>query len=348
MANDDVTILIEGKEWGAFSEFELSLGLDSYSAASFVAPFDYKRREIRDTFRPFSYKPCQVKIGGEVVFTGQLWDIVPVGDATSTSVQVTAYSAPYQLTINTPPPDALPLEFNKMDLRQIATKLVEPFGIAVEFKGDPGARFDRVACEPDQKIQDFLVDLAKQRGLVISDDPSGTMVFRQSVPTGSPVAVLKGQPLVKITPTFSPDSYYGQITGFASKKSGKSGSKWTQENKRYLGSNLRTLSFMLDDTDSADGPFAVRAKLGRMFGEVASYVTDDLPTWRTPRNALWRPNRTIKLTAPEVMIYRETEFLIRNVVLRANEKSRTASLGFVLPGAFSGELPEFQPWDEEL
>jgi hypothetical protein len=46
------------------------------------------------------------------------------------------------------------------------------------------------------------------------------------------------------------------------------------------------------------------------------------------------------------MIYRETEMLIRDVSLRQDPGGETAALHLVLPGAFSGAMPEFLPWDE--
>lgn len=337
-----------GKSFKWWSEFELSMGLDSYSAAGFSAPFDPDRREFRDAFRPFSYRTVQVKIGGELMFTGRMMDIEPDVDAKSQSVQVTAYALPDWLSDNTPPSDLLPLEFNKLDIGQIAKRLTEPFGFGVEFATPLGTSFDKAKCEKDQSIQDFLVELAKQRGLVLSDTPAGDLLFRRSAVTGSPVARLKGQPIVRIVPTFDPRSYYSELTGFASKKSGKSGSKWTEKNPRYLGTNLRTLNFLLDDTDSADVPHAVRAKLGRMHGNMVSYVIEDLPTWRDPAGNLWQPNTTVIVDDPGAMIYGPYEFLIRNVVLReSGNGSRTASLGLTLPGSFDGSVPDRLPWEEK-
>lgn len=83
-----------------------------------------------------------------------------------------------------------------------------------------------------------------------------------------------------------------------------------------------------------------------MFGNMVSYVVEGIPTWRDPKGNLWRPNTTITLKAPEAMIYRETEFLIRNVTLRQDAQSKTATLGLVLPGAFSGETPSRLPFEE--
>jgi hypothetical protein len=106
------------------------------------------------------------------------------------------------------------------------------------------------------------------------------------------------------------------------------------------------MAFKIDDTEPGDGPQAVRAKLARMFANIAAYDVEDLPTWRAPKGGLFTPNTTIELHAPDVMVYQPYEFLIRNVRFKADADTQTASLGLVLPGAFSGETPESLPWDD--
>jgi hypothetical protein len=46
------------------------------------------------------------------------------------------------------------------------------------------------------------------------------------------------------------------------------------------------------------------------------------------------------------MIYNESEFLVRDVMLTRGANKKSAALNVVLPGAFSGQVPERLPWDE--
>jgi prophage tail gpP-like protein len=209
--------------------------------------------------------------------------------------------------------------------------------------GEQGAAFARVALDPEQKIQDFLAELAKLRNLVIADTPGGDLWFRKSVSTGSPVAKLKGQPLVSVKAQFNPQDYFSEITGIAKATRKKKGGKYTVKNDHISGV-LRPFTFKPDDLERADIPGAARSKFGRMFGNMVSY-TATLPTWRDPDGVLFEPNTTIKITAPDAMIYRETEFLIREVTLKQTADSKTAELGLSLPGAFSGEAPSVFPWE---
>jgi prophage tail gpP-like protein len=151
--------------------------------------------------------------------------------------------------------------------------------------------------------------------------------------------------MVSVVPTFSPQDYYSELTGFTSAKRGSAGSAFTVRNERLAGRALRSLSFRLDDIEKGDAPSAVRAKLGRMLGNAVSY-TVNLASWRDPSGALWQPNTTITVKAPGAMIYSDTELLIRDVFLRRNQGEFTASLGCVLPGSFGGPLPTRMPWEE--
>ena len=246
----------------------------------------------------------------------------------------------------TPPVSSHPLEFDGQGLQEIAGSLAAPFGVPVRFVDSAGAIFDRVAANATQKILAFLVKLANQRGLIISDNSDGDLIFWKSISTGKPVAVLEQgvAPLLSVTPMFNPQSYYSHITGLEPTVVGIQGESYTVKNPRIAGV-LRPLSFQTPDTLEADVKQATEAKAGRMFGAMVSYSIR-VATWRDPAGDLWEPNTLISLTAPDAMIYNPYKFLIRSVTLNRERSSKSATLTLVLPGSFSGEIPESMPWDD--
>ncbi len=339
-----------GQRFGEWSEIELQFGLDSYSAASLSGPFDHGRREVRQALQPLAFPRVTVTVSDELVITGKVMDIGPSVDAEQSSVGISVYSLANELTEICATVAILPLEFNGFDLKQIAQRLAgSSAGLAVEFEGgaSPGARFARCRCEPDQVIHGFLVDLALQRGFVVADLPSGDLLFRGEAPTGAPVARLKGQPLGRVTAQFNPGSWFSSITGRACQRAGKAGSSYTERNPLFRGIFPRTFTASVGDTESADVPKATSAMVGRMVASVVTYTVEELPSWRDPSGRLWRPNTTLTLEAPEAMIYRETELLIRTVTLKQTAERETATLGLVLPGTFGGTLPTKLPWEED-
>lgn len=321
--------------------------LDSFATVQADgAPFDSSRLEFRETFRPMTFRPLEVFVDDERIFAGRLVGVVPDAEAKSATVSVSGYAHPGMLADNMEPEDSLPLEFKGLGLRAIATTLAEPFEIVVRFNDDAGAKFAKVKLEVDQKPYDFLADLARQRNGVLTSDSDGALVFLRSIGVGDPVGRLRlgEHPVLRVTPAFGPQGYHSHITGYAKHKRGRRGGRYTVRNP-YLTDVLRPMAFKLSDTDPADVPTAAVAKLGRMFGNAATY-TVELATWRDPKGRLWKPNTTVLLTAPDAMVYRETELLVRAVTLFEDATAKRATLQLVLPGAFTGEIPEVLPWAE--
>jgi prophage tail gpP-like protein len=345
---ENVAITLDsGERFGFWSEVEIARGLDCYTALSISGPFDHGRTEVRRAFQPLTFKRVTVTVGGELVLTGRIKDTAPNVDPGMSSIGLTAYSLAQTLAEINPADELLPLEYNGLDLRQIGDKLVTAsIGERPEFDGPPGATFARVRCEPDSSIHSFLVDLAVQRAFVLADSPNGAPLFRSEAKPGAPVARLRGQPICRIEAQIDPAQWYSTVTGRATRKSGRKGARFTARNPLYRGDfHVRPYVTQLSDTESADMPRAVNAIIGRMVASVVRYRIDDLPTWRDPQGKLWAPNTTVTVLAPEAMIYRETELMIRSVRLRQSAESETASLELTLPGSFGGTLPKGMPWD---
>lgn len=343
----DITISIGTRDFEHWpGEVEIKRSLDNFSTVTMTAPFEPEEAIFRETFLPFSYKPMKVLVNGELLFTGQLIGVEPVSTAKSRTVRCSGYSLPATLADSTMPSSEFPIEYGDRTLRQIAELLTKPFGInvAIEESADTGARFKRVKLRPTEKVGSFLTKLAKARGVVMRDDKLGNLVFLTSAEPGNPVVAFKegATPTTSVAATFSPQSYYSEITGFATMKAGRRGSGFTEKNGN-LPDVVRPLNFTLGDVNAGDLPGAVAAKMARMFGNMVAYVVK-VPTWHDPSGLLWAPNTTATLHAPGAMVYKETELLVRDVFLMAGQDSVTASIGLVLPGAFSGEQPESLPW----
>jgi prophage tail gpP-like protein/phage tail protein X len=340
---DEVAVLIDGQRFRFWDQIRLQVATDQIATVEFSAPFDPDTPGMRETFRPFSYKPLTVSVGGEQLFSGTLVGVSPTVDVPRV-LSVSGYSLPGVLNDCSPPASAYPIEFNGQTLPNIAAQLCEPFGIAVDFRADGGAPFERVALEPGRTVLDFLADLAKQRNVVIANDAAGALVFWQSAATGSPVAQLAqgAAPVLSISSFFNPQDYYSHITGLEQVAVGAYGSQFTVPNPQLSGV-VRPMSFRATDVEAGDVRTAVEAKAGRMFGNMVSYSAE-VATWRDPQGALWQPNTTLTLHAPGAMIYDPFEFLIRSVSFSATSTTRVATLDLVIPGAFSGVLPEVLPW----
>lgn len=345
---NEVAILIDGTRFRFWQSVRIRRSIDSMDTVEFTAPFDIDAPKFREMFRPFSYKPMVVTVGGIPLFTGTMIGIDPVIENNRKIIAVNGYSLPGVLGDCTPPASEFQLErmqFDDQGLQDITNTLTAPFGIGVDFQADQGAVFERVAIKPKKKILVFLMELTKQRNLVLSSTPSGKLLFQQSVDVGNPVVKLQEgtSPVLAITPLFNPQEYYSHVTGIEAEFLGLPGATYTVKNP-HLEGVVRPFAFDVPDTVDADLKAATEAKIGRMFGNTALYSVQ-VDTWRDPSGELWKPNTTLTLLAPDAMVYNEYEFIIRSVNYERGESSEIATLELALPGSFSGKIPESLPWD---
>lgn len=342
----EVAVLIDGERFRFWDRLRVTRAIDVIDSVELGAPFQVNLPAFREAFRPFSYKPVQITVGGAPLFTGTMVAVNPTVDAQSSTIAASAYATAGVLQDSTPPASAYPIEFRDVSLRDIATTMAAPFGVSVVFDAEPGAVFSKVECKPGKKVLTFLTDLAKQRNLVASSTPDGSLLFSQSIAAGQPVAQLEeGQsPVISVAPFFTPQEYYSHITGLQPVVVGLAGSQFTTKNPRLQGVT-RPFTYTVQDTDGGDLRQAVEAKTARMFGNMAAYSVK-VATWRDPAGNLWAPNTTVNLVAPRAMIYNNYEFLIRSVEFDRDAVSEIATLNLVIPGSFSGQLPEVLPWEE--
>lgn len=343
---DEVALLIDGVRYRYWSDMAINRAIDSIDTVDIKAPFTVDVPEFKAAFRPFTYQPMSVTVGGGVLFTGTMVSVDPTITDTEKTVTVSGYAKCGVLADVNPSASALPAEFNNQTLQAIATKLCAPFGVGVQFTADVGAAFERVACDPTRRILEFLTELAQQRGLVMSSSPTGDLVFGKSTDTPPVARLRQGEsPLTGITAKFSPQNYFSHITGLESSEAGKKGGQATVRNP-HVTEGVRPFNFSVTDADGPDVKTATEAKAGRMIGNMASY-TVELCTWRDADGKLWTPGDSVMLTAPDALIYNEYKFIIRAVTLNRDSDSMTATLDLAMPGAFSGEIPEVLPWDEQ-
>jgi prophage tail gpP-like protein len=341
-----VSILIDGKQVSGWSDLEITDSIDAFSTVGFTAPFEAERREFRELFRPFSYAPVRVFVGTEALFTGTLLGVNPHAEPDRRWVEVTAIAMPGVLEDCTAPASALPHEFRKVTLADIAQKVLKPFQIDTDFRNGSGPAFDRVKIDEEKKLIEFLINLAKQRSRLLSNNTEGQLLCWQPVAPGNPVARLRQYepPIGKVEAEFFPQEYFSEITAYSGAKRGRKGSKYTELNP-FLRDVLRPTSFKLDNTEKGDSPAEARSKMGRMLANVAAYTIDDIPTWHTADGQLFTSNTTALVTAPDAMIYSEYELLIRRVRRKQDADKWTLGLDLVLPGSFTGDMPQTLPWD---
>lgn len=339
--DDDIEVFIDGESRKFFTTMEYRTTIDSIDTLVLGSPLTETVRQ----FRPLSYVPSELFIGGKQLFSGVFLAPTPFRDKNTTSVSMLFYSRCGVLGDCTAPSSLFTrLEVQNQTLEEISNTLCSPFNVRSNFTSSAGGAFDQVAIKRSQKVLPYLIDLANQRGLILTNDAFGDLQYLTSVERGNPVdsLVAGSAPLLSATVRFNPQQVYSELTAVAPVDFGDSGGVYT-ERSPFGASFLRPHTFDAGDVDASELQIATRNKFGRMLAGAAAY-TVKVSTWRNRSGDLWAPNTTITLQDPDIYIDSPYELLIRSVSFLDDNVNRTAVLELVIPEAYTGQIPEALPW----
>ena len=347
-AKKDLALYVDGKKFTGFTGFTVSCPVDTFDAFSFSSLWDSSKKEIRDIFRPFTYKNCSVYFDGDLIFKGVLLPATPEVTPNSKTITVQGYPLCAVLQDSTLPDSLYPPQYDGLDLKQITDNIAGAFGVSVQAKVDVGSTFEKVEIKPEDKILDFLTKLANQRGLFFTNAQDGSLLIWKPEEEAVSATFKEGEPpFYSCKPAFDGQNMFSHITGFTKVTADKDSEKYTFENS-YLkkAGVLRCYTKVIDDAESGTIENSTKAIAGRMFANSVKY-TLEVTGHRDKNGKLYRKNMMVSVLAPDAEIYKETKFQVDEVKLeRSDSDGEKTTFTLVLPGARTGKLPEAYPWEE--
>jgi prophage tail gpP-like protein len=343
----DVSILIDGKQFVGFTGYEIHLNYDTLDTFSMTAPYDVALTEIKDAIMPFAYRNCAVYYNGNLLFNGTL--LTPDPELTDNAREMTLQGYPLCGILNdcTIPLARYPAAYNGMNLKEIAEPLADAYGIGVDFQDSCGNAFTDISFEPTEKVLSLFSKLAQQRQLLFTNGSDGNLVFFKAKKESPAVSFSEGEmPLISIKPKFNAQGFYSHIIGFTKTDKEKASVSYTWENPYLIGKGVtRFLTIMPSDAETKDElEKAVLAYAGRMFADCVSYELE-CEGHTAADGTVFPKGMTVRVNAPGAMIVKETNFIAKNIKLKRDTSGKTASMTLVLPGSFTEEIPEELPWE---
>jgi prophage tail gpP-like protein len=352
-SEDEVAVVIAGTRVEQFWNETITLTLDSVGGGfSFNAPFFPNTEAYRELFRPFQYQSIQIYIGGNIVLNGTIELIIPNYNGSASFVTVQGRSKTGILIDCTFEQDDFNgfkylengLQFNKADLEEIASSIVEKFEIETEFPDGPGAIFERVAPKsPTTKIFDFLHELARQRSLLMGQTAEGKLLFRKAKTEGEPVAeLIEGQQGVLLSQAeYDSTKRFSEINVFGQEYNKNDNFALIEDSSIPV---LRPKSISANETNAGN---IVQAGEWSLSSDYSKSITIPLSYegWLKPGGGLWQENELITIQAPSIMIYNPSTMLIKSVTFKGSPSDRITDFALTIPESYTGEIPEVFPWD---
>lgn len=205
---EGAALIINGEELKATPAITIKKTYDNLAS---TFGFSLPTEEIY-RIKPFMYDEVSVYFQGNLIVKGNVYGIekdLSTGARTSYScMQQTAVLAHCNL-----PKSLYPRTQYKVSLKTVAERICDVFGIDVEV--DAGAteaankKFAETAIKPNETLAEYLSNLAKQRGLIITSTPEGNLrIAVDTLNKVTPILELKN-PTGKIT--FSGDKVFSDI-----------------------------------------------------------------------------------------------------------------------------------------
>ena len=186
----DASLTIAGVKYGRWTRFELFRSLESMTP---TATFEYSQRDHQRAPIPFEEGlDCEVKIAGQLVFTGFVDEVDVGGDASSNFLRVTVRGKTGDLVDSSAVPRNGSRQWKESTPLQIARDVCAPFDIdpAVENGIDVGTQLQKFSIEEGESCFDLLDRLARARGALLVEDDAGNLVFTKQA-TGTPDAQIR-------------------------------------------------------------------------------------------------------------------------------------------------------------
>lgn len=293
--------------------------------------------EYIPTILPFM--ACVIKDDDDTLLTGYVDDVAVRVDARSSRTTITGRSKVLDLV------DCMPEfttnQFNGCALDAIARAVCAPFGIGVAIGDgvDVGAPFPDATFERSEKAFAYLERLARQRGILLTDDEFGNLVLAtvgtQRAP--SPLVMGQGGNVLRASGTLSGRPRYSKYTvhsqaGIAvtdtTVQNAVAGVAYDPGVPRYRPWSGIAESASLTGAAQLRATWEAAHRLGE--GIKATLTTVE---WRA-NGALWRCNQVVGCDVPRLAL--QTDLLIGETTFSDSEREgRVTELLVQPPSAFT-------------
>lgn len=321
---------IDGKEFKQFSKYSINLSFDAIASTfSFSALRDFAPK-------PFEYNDCVITDDdGFRYITGTVLNVTKAATKKEQLVNVSGYSLPGVLEDSQIPVSIYPLQSDKLTLEQIIEKVLNPFDVKFNVDTFLWKTFRQVYAksnaEPGETVKSYINRLVSQKGVVMTNSVSGSIVFTRVRPGKlKPVATFaEGNPGVfEMGLVTNGQAMHSKITVLrqASKKTGR-GLQATIQNPYVNTTREKTKILNADSTDLRDIEAAARNELGN---EIAQGINLKIKTTK-----LVLPGNSVKVTSEKLGLNANTVFFVQNTTIRGDIKNEVYELDCVPIDAYT-------------
>jgi prophage tail gpP-like protein len=351
LENHELSLIVDGRRFEGWLEERVSRGIER-GAGDFDIKATQRWPGLDERFEIPEGATCEIWIGDDKVLTGYVDVVAQERDATNATLSISGRSKTGDLIDCSPDHEAV--ELAGLDLAALARLECKPFGIEVVAQ-DAGVSFPVAAKHHGETVWKLIERLARQRQLLVMDDPEGRLVLaRLAAERADDSLVHPSDGLVKIgtkrdsSKRFSVYQVKAQAGGgrWAGAGGGDGSSGDLPSSlahveggavdpgvKRYRPKTILSEGAAKKEGALARADWEARRNIGRALRLTATRVG-----WRQSSGKLWVPNLLVPCKVPSMNL--DAELALAEVTYRKGAEGTLCDLEFSPPEAFTPEPPE--------
>jgi prophage tail gpP-like protein len=340
---------IRNRKVEKFNSFNVSQRFDSVGGTfSFSFYFEPNDNELKELLCIGHYHICTLEFNNEMVLKGNIISQSFGSQSARSYVNLAGYSLPGVLEDSNIPTSVYPLQSDGLTIRQIVSKLLQPFGIKFKVDNVVAARMNTVlstaTASESATVKGYISSLCAQQNIIITNTPEGELLFTQIDTTKKPILnfdTTKGlsQPATSFKLSFDGQAMHSHITVMKQADiDGGNAGQHTIRNPYVINSVFRPKTIIqTSGTDTDSSKVARQALANELKGlkliiEVNTWVVD---------GKLLRTGEFITVINPDIYLYKKSTWFIEGIDFSGDNKRNVATLTCVLPEVYSQKVPEY-------
>jgi prophage tail gpP-like protein len=267
-------------------------------------------------------------------------------DAASKSlVSFSGYSLPGFLEDCQIDPTSYPLQNDGLTLREISERMLKPFGLRMAVHSQVASAMDEAfaetTAEATETVKDYLTKLAAQKGVIITHDSAGTVIFTRADTSRQPIIHYQkdgGTPFTSMELDFNGQGMHSDITVVQQADDEGDNAGESSISNPYVPFVHRPRVVTQTSGTDVDTDKAARMALSNELKNLKLTITTD--RWEIDGKVI-KPNNMITVVNPRVYLYKKTRWFIEQVDLKGDQNGTTATLTCALPEVYNDQVPQY-------
>jgi prophage tail gpP-like protein len=338
---------IRNRKVDFFNNFQVSLRYDAISSTfAFGFFFNPDNIEHKEMSCIGHYHLATVEHNGELLVSGYILSEAFNSASRKQLTHFSGYSLTGPLEDCEIPTSLYPLQSDGLTLREIAQKLIQPFGLQMVVDSSVSSKMDqayeKTTARESQTIKSYLQELCSQKNIILSHDERGRLLFTSAKTNQKPIlnfdVINGGIPFTNMSLQFNGQGMHSDITVIkqADKDGGNAGES-TVSNP-YVPFVYRPRVIVQNSGDDIDTEQAAKNARAAELKNLKLTITTD--RWLLNDKVI-RPNNLITVVNPEVYLYQKSTWFIEQIDLVGDQEKTVATLTCCLPEVYNLQEPKY-------